>query len=189
MNRPSLQHPFQHQFLEVSWFSHQLFRSCQLPADADDTIHFSLPADFFWGVSSSAWQIEGGLQVEGRGPSALDSLGAFPSTLNDSNVAAMFYYLYKQDIEGLAAVGIPYLCFSIAWSRVVPFGLEGSPINTQALEHYDNLINTALENGIKPIVTVLHYDFPTSVSYEKANFTDHYMYYAKQIMTRYGDRV
>ena len=160
-----------------------------VPADNDDATKLALPAGFVWGVASSAWQIEGGLQLEGRGPSVDDSIGALPSTANDSNVNAMFYYVYKQDIERLAAIGIPYLCFSIPWTRVVPFGTAGSPVNTQALDHYDDLINTALAHGITPIITILHYDLPTSVPYSDPNFSDHYLYYAKQIMTRYGDRV
>lgn len=160
-----------------------------VPADMNDTAGMKLPADFVWGVASSAWQIEGGLKVEGRGPSVLDSTGALPSTANNSNVDAMFYFLYKQDIERLAAIGIPYLCFSIPWTCVVPFGVAGSPVNTQALDHYDDLINHAVAHGITPIVTILHYDLPLSVPYSDADFSTHYLYYAKQIMTRYGDRV
>lgn len=160
-----------------------------IPTDANETTGLQLPADFVWGVASSAWQIEGGLQLEGRGPSVDDSIGALPTKANDSNVNAMFYYLYKQDIKRLAAIGIPNLCFSIPWTRVVPFGVAGSPVNTQALDHYDDLINTAIANGITPIITILHYDLPTSVPYSDPNFSDHYLYYAKQVMTRFGDRV
>ncbi|KAH8822066.1 beta-glucosidase [Xylogone sp. PMI_703] len=159
------------------------------PVDVDKTTGMNLPANFVWGVASSAWQIEGGLQTEGRGPSVEDVIGALPSTSNSSNVNAMFYYIYKQDIKRLAALGIPNLCFSIPWTRVVPFGVAGSPINTQALEHYDDLINEAIANGITPIITILHYDLPLSVSYSNPDFSKHYLYYAKQLMTRYGDRV
>jgi beta-glucosidase/6-phospho-beta-glucosidase/beta-galactosidase len=56
-------------------------------------------------VASSAWQIEGGLKLEGRGPSVQDVIGALPETANDFNISAMFYYLYKQDIKQLAAIG------------------------------------------------------------------------------------
>ncbi|KAM3074482.1 hypothetical protein ACMFMG_002714 [Clarireedia jacksonii] len=58
-----------------------------------------LPCDFIWGVASSAWQIEGGLQVEGRGPAVFDSIGTESSGFgNDSNIAGMHYFLYKQDM-------------------------------------------------------------------------------------------
>ncbi|KIJ35890.1 glycoside hydrolase family 1 protein [Sphaerobolus stellatus SS14] len=160
-----------------------------VPADANTTMNLKFPSDFILGVASSAWQIEGGLQLAGRGPSVEDVIGALPSNSNDSNVSAMFYYLYKQDILRLAEIGIPYLCFSIPWTRVVPFGVAGSPVNTEALDHYDDLINTALAHGITPIVTIVHYDIPVSVPYSDENFSNHYLYYAKQVMTRYGDRV
>ncbi|KAK3935345.1 beta-glucosidase [Diplogelasinospora grovesii] len=159
------------------------------PLGQSETANMRLPSDFVWGVASSAWQIEGGLQVEGRGPSVDDSIGALPSTANDSNVNAMFYYLYKQDVERLAAVGIPYFCFSIPWTRIVPFGVAGSPINQQALDHYDDLINYSIAKGITPIITILHYDLPLAVPYSDPAFSRHFLYYAKQLMTRWGDRV
>ena len=162
-----------------------------LPVESVDggvTEHFSLPNDFVWGVASSAWQIEGGLRLDGRGPSVLDGTGTNPGA-NDSNVNAMFYYTYKQDVERLAAIGMPYLCFSIPWTRVVPFGVKDSPVNKAALDHYDDLINEAIMNGITPIITILHYDLPVAVPYSDPNFSDHYLYYAKQVMTRYADRV
>lgn len=49
----------------------------------------------------------------------------------------MNYYLYKQDIARLAALGIPYYSFSISWTRIVPFGEAGSPINQAGLDHYE----------------------------------------------------
>ena len=150
-----------------------------------------LPSDFIWGVAGSSWQIEGGLYVEGRGPSILDAIGALPndSGANDSNVANMNYFMYKQDIARLAAIGIPYYSFSISWSRVVPFGVANSPINTEALSHYDNVISTCLEYGITPIVTLSHFDAPTSVDFDSESLVDDFLYYSKQVMTRYADRV
>lgn len=149
------------------------------------------PSDFIWGVAGSAWQIEGGLHLEGRGPGQLDSIGAIdnPTSGNDSNTANMNYFLYKQDIRRLAALGVPYYSFSISWSRVVPFGVANSPINTQALEHYEDVINTCLEYGVTPIVTLMHIDNPALVSPEDASLREHFLYYAKQVMTRFADRV
>lgn len=158
-----------------------------VPRDVNDTTGYTLPADFVWGAASSAWQFEGALQLEGRGPSVEDVIGTQPGG-NDSNVDALFYYMYKQDMKRLGAIGMPYFCFSIPWTRIVPFGIKDSPVNMQALEHYDDLINEAIANGITPIITILHYDLPLSVAYT-SNFTEHFMYYAKQLMTRYGDRV
>lgn len=101
----------------------------------------------------------------------------------------MNYYLYKQDIARLAAIGIPYYSFSISWTRVVPFGEVGSPINEPGLQHYDNLIDTCIEYGIKPIVTLSHNDAPLNLTYLDSRFSDAFLYYAKVAMTRYSDRV
>ena len=156
-----------------------------------------LPDNFVWGVTGSAWQIEGALMQEGRGPSVLDYIGAIGSLLigespgpqNDSNVANLNYYLYKQDIARLAAIGIPYYHFSIAWTRIVPFGVANSPVNIQGLDHYDDVINTCLEYGITPIVTLMHFDSPISISIDDTGFTTHFLYYSRQVMARYADRV
>ncbi|KAH6664413.1 beta-glucosidase [Halenospora varia] len=157
----------------------------------DTASGLKLPSDFIWGMAGSSWQIEGGLQSEGRGPSALDFFGALPNTsgTNDSVVADMNYFLYKQDLARLAAMGVPYYSFSISWPRVVPFGKAGSPLNQQGLDHYDDLINTCLEYGITPIVTLSHVDSPVRVNYDNETLVDDFLYYAKQVMTRYGDRV
>ncbi|KAF6838416.1 beta-glucosidase [Colletotrichum plurivorum] len=175
--------------------SSELVYPPQLPArPLNDNDGLKFPADFVWGVAASAWQVEGGLQLEGRGPALLDSTGVNgQGTLgtDDANVADMHYFLYKQDIARLAALGVPYFSFSISWSRVVPFGVAGSPVNQEALDHYDDVINTCLEYGVTPIATLMHIDAPTSVfgADEFDEFPGHFVYYAKQVMTRYGDRV
>ncbi|KAE8385666.1 glycoside hydrolase superfamily [Aspergillus alliaceus] len=152
-----------------------------------------LPADFLWGVSSSSWQIEGALQLEGRGPSVLDSIGyaLAPETADrsDANVANMHYFMYEQDIARLAAAGIPNYSFSLSWSRIVPFGVAGSPINSQGLDHYDHLINTCLTYGVTPIITLNHVDAPTAVQADLKSLPEHFLYYAKIVTTRYADPV
>lgn len=171
-------------------FPPALYSAC---SDSDACLDcYKFDKDFVWGVAGSAWQIEGALQQEGRGPSVLDSLGnqlssKSPSS-NDSVEADMNYYLYKQDIARLAAIGVPYYSFSISWPRIVPFGKAGSPINTQGLDHYDDVIKTCLEYGVKPIVTLAHADYPVAVDLDH-DFTEDFMYYAEQVMARYADKV
>lgn len=95
-----------------------LYTAC--PQQADSCIDcYKLPKDFIWGVAGSAFQIEGGLTSAGRGPSQLDTYGALPNTadLANAEVADMNYWLYKQDIARLAAVGIPYYVRALVkWS-------------------------------------------------------------------------
>lgn len=171
-------------------FPPALYTAC--PGSADACLDcYKLPADFIWGVAGSAFQIEGGLTSDGRGPSQLDTFGALPNTDDEANaeVTDMNYWLYKQDIARLAAIGIPYYSFSISWTRIVPFGEVGSPINQPGLDHYEDLINTCIQYGIKPIVTLSHDDAPLNLTYLDPRFPDAFLYYAKQVMTRYSDRV
>lgn len=56
------------------------------------------------------------------------------------------------DIARLAAMGVPYYSFSLSWSRILPFGR--GPINEAGLAHYEDVINTCLEYGVKPAVTL-----------------------------------
>lgn len=59
------------------------------------------------------------------------------------------YFLYKQDIQRLATMGVEYYSFTIPWTRILPFVLPGTPINQQAIDHYDDLIDTVLDAGMK----------------------------------------
>lgn len=123
------------------------------------------------------------------------------------------YYLYQQDIERLAAVGMKYFSFSIAWTRILPFVVPGSPVNEQGLKHYDDLINFIIAKGMTSVVTLLHYDTPLQFfgtdpvvsllsrsytggsnqgyqsSYENVSFEDSYAHYGKIVMAHFADRV
>lgn len=168
-------------------------------------INGTLGKDFVWGVASSAQQIEGAIQADGSGPSLLDSIFHLLGS-NNSDITALNYYLYKQDIARLAAAGVQSYSFSIKWSRVVPFGKAGSPINQQAIAHYSDLIDTCRQYGLEPIVTLTHFDTPLGVQnasriladkiygifnagYDQDTFVEDYLYYAKYVVATFGDRV
>ena len=68
--------------------------------------------------------------------------------------------LYKQDIVRMTAAGMKYYSFSISWSRILPFGKAGSPVNQEGIDHYNDVINMILEYGMKPVVTIHHFDTP-----------------------------
>jgi hypothetical protein len=119
---------------------------------------YYFPEDFVFGMAGSAAQIEGAVAEEGRGPTMMELL-----ILDDrpkDYVTNENYYLYKQDIERLAAQGVEYYSFSIAWTRILPFALPGTPVNKQGIDHYNDLINFVLEKGMKPAVTIFHFDTP-----------------------------
>lgn len=111
-----------------------------------------------FGVAGSAAQIEGAVGLEGRGPSLLEKLIS-PSEPQDY-VTNENYYLYKQDIERLAAMGVEYYSFTIPWTRILPFALPGTPVNQEAINHYNDVIDTVLAAGMQPVITMLHFDSP-----------------------------
>jgi hypothetical protein len=169
-----------------------------------DCYHF--PADFMFGVAGSSAQIEGATADEGKGPSLMDIL--IQDDRPKDYVTNENYYYYKQEIERLASMGVKYYSFSIAWSRILPFALPGTPVNQQGLDHYSDLIDFVLEKGMIPVVTILHFDTPmqffaanlsmaqaapmigySNGGYQNKTFVDAYVNYAKIVMTHYADRV
>src|SRR5699024_4296221 len=101
---------------------------------------------------------------------------------------------------------IKYYSFSIPWTRILPFVVPGSPVNEQGIKHYDDLINTILDAGMQPAVTLLHFDSPwlfvssdhfsatpdfgnANGCYHNETFVDSFVNYAKVVLTHYADRV
>ncbi|KAJ5110539.1 CAZyme family GH1 [Penicillium argentinense] len=165
---------------------------------------YSFPDGFVFGVAGSAAQIEGAVALEGRSPSLLEKLIA--DDRPKDYVTNENYYFYKQDIQRLAAMGVEYYSFTIPWTRILPFVLPGTPVNQQAIDHYDDLINTVLDAGMQPIVTMLHFDSPlmfvasdnitrhpdigyNNAGYQNETFTDAFVNYGKVLLTHFADRV
>ncbi|KAL8383649.1 hypothetical protein RB595_010718 [Gaeumannomyces hyphopodioides] len=170
----------------------------------DDGYYF--PAGFEFGVAGSAAQIEGAIANEGRAPALLEVLTAGRPNSHTDYITNENYYLYKQDIERLAAMGVKYYSFSIPWTRILPFAFEGSPVNKMGLDHYDDLINFTIEKGMVPSVTLLHFDTPLRFyanlssrhrpligyndgAYGHPAFQDAFVHYGKVVMTHFADRV
>ncbi|EAU37619.1 hypothetical protein ATEG_02657 [Aspergillus terreus NIH2624] len=165
---------------------------------------YNFPDDFVFGVAGSAAQVEGAVALEGRSPTILEKLVG--SDQPKDYVTNENYYLYKQDIQRLAAMGVKYYSFSIPWTRILPFVLPGSPVNEQGIKHYDDLINTVLEAGMQPVVTLIHFDTPwmfvsgddstvrpdigyNNGGYQNETFVDAFVNYAKIVLSHYADRV
>ena len=167
---------------------------------------YQFPEDFMFGVAGSASQIEGATAEEGKGPTLMDIL--VQDDRAKDYVTNENYYLYKQEIERLASMGVKYYSFSLAWSRILPFALPGTPVNEQGLQHYSDLIDFVLAKGMIPTVTLFHFDTPLQFfaanltaaqeppligyvngGYQNETFVDAFVNYAKIAMTHYADRV
>ena len=127
--------------------------------NAGDFSH--LPADFKFGVSSSAYSIEGAAAIDGRRPSVWDAVAAVPGRIVDGStgeVAVDHYHRYADDVALLTLLGVDAYRFSISWSRVQPTGRGAA--NPSGLDFYDRLVDRLLFGGIDPWPTVYHWDLP-----------------------------
>ncbi|HZM78846.1 MAG TPA: GH1 family beta-glucosidase [Candidatus Limnocylindrales bacterium] len=150
--------------------------------------------DFLWGTATAAYQIEGAVSEDGRGPSIWDTFVAQPGRVKDGHtgdVACDHYHRYPEDIELMRELGIGAYRFSIAWPRVRPLG-SGAP-NPKGLDFYDQLVDRLLAAGIKPAVTLFHWDLPQALEDEGGWLSRETAYrfadYAAMVGQRLGDRV
>ena len=148
------------------------------------------PEDFFWGASSSAYQVEGAALEDGKGPSCQD-VKEIPEGTSDLSVSVDHYHRYKEDIALMAEMGFKSYRFSISWSRILPDGTGA--VNPQGIAFYNNLIDECLKYGIEPIVTMFHFDMPAALdergSWSKRESIDWFAEFATVLFENFGDRV
>ncbi len=126
--------------------------------------HGPFPAGFAWGVTTSAYQIEGAELAGGRGPSIWDTFSRRPGAIVNGDtgaVASGHYDRYRDDIALMAQLGIRAYRFSIAWPRIQPTG-AGSPVQA-GLDFYRRLFDGLAEAGIEPIPVLYHWDLPQAL--------------------------
>ena len=151
------------------------------------------PENFLWGASSSAFQIEGGWDEDGKGMSVADYNSFKRSDKQaDSKVASDFYHHYKEDIALMKELGMKIYRFSLSWARIIPDG-DGK-VNQAGIDFYHNVIDCLLENGIQPFVTLYHFDLPYALvekynGWENRECVNAFERYAKVCFKEYGDKV
>ncbi|RBM07295.1 GH1 family beta-glucosidase [Streptomyces sp. PT12] len=120
-----------------------------------------LPRDFRWGVATSSYQIEGAVAEDGRTPSIWDTFCRVPGAVaggENGDVACDHYHRYAEDVDLIAGLGVDAYRFSLAWPRIQPGGR--GPVNARGIAFYDRLVDTLLDRGITPWVTLYHWDLP-----------------------------
>jgi beta-glucosidase len=124
----------------------------------------AFPDGFLWGASSSAYQIEGGAQSDGRGPSVWDTFSHTPGKVHGGDtgdIACDFYHRTEQDLDLLKDLGLGAFRFSISWPRIQPTG-RGA-INQPGLDFYRSLIEGLHSRDIAPAITLFHWDLPQAL--------------------------
>uniref|UniRef100_A0A3B3ZQY2 Lactase n=1 Tax=Periophthalmus magnuspinnatus TaxID=409849 RepID=A0A3B3ZQY2_9GOBI len=155
----------------------------------------TFPTDFLWGVTSSAYQIEGGWNAGGKGPSIWDTFTHTPGNVKNGDtgdVACDSYHRTDEDVRMLQALGVKYYRFSISWSRVLPDGTTAH-VNEPGLKYYENLIDKLLQAGIEPQVTLYHWDLPQGLEnmggWQNVIMVEYFTQYADLMFSRLGPKV
>ncbi len=151
-------------------------------------------ADFKWGVSTAAYQIEGGHNAHGKGLSIWDDFTARNHKLlkgESGNISCDFYNRFDDDLRLMSKMNIPNYRFSLSWSRLFPDG-TGKP-NPAGIEYYNKHIDLCIELGIEPWITLYHWDLPLALQ-NKGGWTNRdiiswFSDYVEFCVLQFGDRV
>lgn len=162
---------------------------------ADDPVAAArgFPRSFVFGVATSAYQIEGAHDADGKEPSIWDVFCGRPGAIDDGStgdVACDHYHRYRDDVAHMAALGVDAYRFSISWPRVLR---NGSGVNAAGLDFYDRLVDALLDRGIRPFATLYHWDLPQSLQdvggWTSADTVARFTEFAQVVAARLGDRV
>jgi len=152
------------------------------------------PDNFLWGAASAAYQIEGAWNEDGKGESIWDRFAhTSGKTKNGAtgDAACDFYHRYAEDIATMAELGFTASRISFAWPRILPQG-KGA-VNQKGLDYYNRVIDEFLRHGIKPFVTLYHWDLPQALEDEHGwrnrDTASYFSDYAALVADRLGDRV
>ena len=152
------------------------------------------PEGFLWGASTSAYQIEGAVARDGRGPSIWDTFCHAQGRTRDGDtgdVAADHYHRWAEDVRLLADLGANAYRFSVAWPRIQPSG--SGTVNTSGLDFYDRLVDGLAQHGIAALPTLYHWDLPQALEDSGGWLNRETAYrfgdYAALVADRLGDRV
>jgi len=154
------------------------------------------PKDFTWGVATAAYQIEGAVTEDGRGPSVWDTFchnrpGAIAMD-HTGDVAADHYHRYKHDVSLMKELGIKAYRFSVSWPRIFPTAAKRP--NARGLDFYKRLIDELQSAGIQPWMTLFHWDLPQwcedeFAGWESKQCAQRFADYAAHLTRHLGDRV
>ena len=150
----------------------------------------AFPEDFLWGASTSAYQVEGAWNEDGKSPSIID-MCEHPSGTADFRVASDHYHRWEEDIALMGEMGLKAYRFSVAWTRILPEGT--GTVNQKGIAFYNQVIEACRKYGIEPVITMYHFDLPYVLE-EKGGWSSRdtieaFVKYAKVLYTHFGSQV
>lgn len=152
----------------------------------------SFPPEFLWGAATAAYQIEGAVDEGGRGPSIWDVFSHTPGAIingDTGDVACDHYHRWESDLDIAEGIGLQAYRFSVSWARLQPGG-AGS-LNTRGVEFYRALLEGLARRGIRPFVTLYHWDLPQSLEasggWPARRTAERFADFARQTVDALGD--
>ena len=163
-------------------------------ANATVLVEPAFPADFVWGASTSSYQIEGAVDVDGRGKSIWDVFSHTPGRISGGDtgdVACDHYHRWREDIDLLARGGFNAYRFSVAWPRILPAG--AGAVEQRGLDFYDRLVDGLVAHCVTPWLCLYHWDLPQALQdgggWRQRDIAPKFADYARVVAKRLGDRV
>lgn len=154
----------------------------------------SFGSDFLFGTATAAAQIEGAWDTDGKSPSIWDTFSQKKGKIADGSTtefACDFYHKYEEDINLMADLGFDVFRFSIAWTRILPYGT--GHINQRGIDYYNSVIDKCLARGVQPWITLYHWDLPQILE-DQGGWTNRaiiqwFSEYVAVCAKHFGDRV
>jgi beta-glucosidase len=163
-------------------------------AHAAAPVETTFPKDFLWGAATSAYQIEGAVNEDGRAPSIWDAFVRKPGAIwqeQTGNEACDHYHRYRDDVALMKTLSLRAYRFSVSWPRVLPAGAGAA--NEKGLDFYQRLVDALLAANIKPVLTLYHWDLPQALQ-ERGGWMNRdsagwFADFAALVASRLSDRV
>lgn len=163
--------------------------------DDFEVLYDTFPKDFIFASATSAYQIEGGWNADGKGPSIWDKW-THEGRVKDretGDTACDSYHKYKEDVQMLHYLGVNSYRFSLSWPRLMSDGTVATK-NQAGVDYYNNLINELLKYNITPMVTIYHWDLPQALQerfggFLNDSFAELFVNYSRFCFEKFGDRV
>jgi len=152
------------------------------------------PTDFAWGTATASYQVEGAAFEDGRTASIWDTFVRVPGAIADGNVGDVaddHYHLFREDVQLMRKLGVNSYRFSVSWSRILPNGT--GEVNREGIDFYRALIRELVDNGIRPYVTLYHWDLPQVLEdaggWLARETADAFVEYSRVVVRELGDLV
>ncbi|XP_056298693.1 cytosolic beta-glucosidase [Pseudoliparis swirei] len=153
------------------------------------------PRDFAWGAGTAAYQIEGGWQSDGKGPSIWDTFCHEKGRVfgdQNGDEACNSYELWEKDLECIQQLGLTHYRLSLSWARLLPDGTTRH-VNQKGVQYYRKVLDDLLACNVSPMVTLYHFDLPQALQdqggWKSAGTATLFDSYAKFCFQTFGDRV